>query len=248
MEDWSEGWILGLDTSVPNGGICLYSPSRSALLHKDFPAEPRTSRVALPIIHKFLKDAGIDRQSIQAVGVAQGPGSFTGLRIGLATSKGIAMGLNCPLYGIPSMDALANSAMRRNAELSLPIANFLLIVRDAYHGEVFSTIFGPFIPDSPPTFPYIRAEDDLVGKPENIPVPPTGTVWVIGPKNELPFGRTEEFLNYRFKTMNVTSAPDGVAYLAWEAICRGIPPASPDMQPIYGRKPRAETQWNLPGT
>ena len=65
------------------------------------------SETLLPIIQQVLVDAGITPQNLGGIAVTCGPGSFTGLRIGLATAKGLAQVLECPLVGIPTLDALA---------------------------------------------------------------------------------------------------------------------------------------------
>lgn len=65
------------------------------------------SETLLPIIQQVLLDAGITPQELGGIAVTCGPGSFTGLRIGLAAAKGLAQVLECPLVGIPTLDALA---------------------------------------------------------------------------------------------------------------------------------------------
>ena len=65
------------------------------------------SKVLLGMVASVLSEAGIDAQSIDAVTVGQGPGSFTGLRIGIGVAQGLAYGATCPMIGISSLDALA---------------------------------------------------------------------------------------------------------------------------------------------
>ncbi len=61
----------------------------------------------LPVIDRILKDLGITVKEVDALAVAVGPGSFTSLRVGLATAKALAHVLGKPLTGIPTLDALA---------------------------------------------------------------------------------------------------------------------------------------------
>jgi tRNA A37 threonylcarbamoyladenosine modification protein TsaB len=159
----------------------------------------------------------------------------------------LAFGLERPLYGISSMDALADSALRRNQEKNPAPPNWILTYRDARHGEIFTALFGPcsFEEQSAPTCP--RAGQDRVSPPEEVQLPETGAVLLAGREEDLPPAWSGGSLGPRFQILNIPSAPDGVARLTWEALRRGDPPAGPEIQPIYGRKPRAETQWTPPG-
>ena len=65
------------------------------------------SQTLLPMLDEIKKMIELDIQSIDAIAVTKGPGSFTGLRIGCATAKGLGLALNCPLIAIPTVDALA---------------------------------------------------------------------------------------------------------------------------------------------
>lgn len=68
------------------------------------------SQVLLSMVDSLLSKAGIEVDLLNAVAVGQGPGSFTGLRIGVGVAQGIAYGANCPMVGISSLDALAHQA------------------------------------------------------------------------------------------------------------------------------------------
>lgn len=68
------------------------------------------SQTLLPMIREIVDMTQTDLQELDAVAVAKGPGSFTGLRIGVATAKGLAMSLDKPVIGVPTLDALAYQA------------------------------------------------------------------------------------------------------------------------------------------
>lgn len=68
------------------------------------------SRVLLGMIESVLLEAELTAQALDAVAVGQGPGSFTGLRIGVGVGQGLAFGANCPMIGVSSLDALALQA------------------------------------------------------------------------------------------------------------------------------------------
>ena len=65
------------------------------------------SQTLLPMLDEIKKMTELDMKSIDAIAVTKGPGSFTGLRIGCATAKGLGLALDCPLLAIPTVDALA---------------------------------------------------------------------------------------------------------------------------------------------
>lgn len=98
--------LLAIDTSTRTVGIALYDGTRvlseSTWWSKDY----HTVELA-PAVVDLLQRAGITTQDLTALAVAIGPGSFTGLRIGIALTKGLAFSCQLPLMGIPTLDILA---------------------------------------------------------------------------------------------------------------------------------------------
>jgi tRNA threonylcarbamoyladenosine biosynthesis protein TsaB len=125
--------ILALNTATVQYGIALLHPS-GALKAEVFFA-PGSGRFAsfLPNLHHVLETSQTDPAQIRAVVVATGPGSFTGLRVGLATAKGLAQGLQRPIIGISSLEALAAHV----PATTYPICPIL----NSRRGEVFCAIF-----------------------------------------------------------------------------------------------------------
>lgn len=68
------------------------------------------SQVLLDMVSAVLQEARIQVNELDAIAVGQGPGSFTGLRIGIGVAQGLAYGAQCPMIGVSSLDALANQA------------------------------------------------------------------------------------------------------------------------------------------
>ena len=91
------------------------------------------SQTLLPMIADMLKMSGIDKNDLDAIAVAAGPGSFTGLRIGAATAKGLAQGLGIPIVPISSLEGLAYNLQG----LSNPVCPIM----DARRGQVYSGIY-----------------------------------------------------------------------------------------------------------
>lgn len=89
---------LGVETSSLRGGVALWGTDRPASLLMDTPLHHAEELLALTA--RLLDQSGVTRAEIDRVSVNQGPGSFTGLRIGIATAKGLCQSLRIPLVGV----------------------------------------------------------------------------------------------------------------------------------------------------
>jgi tRNA threonylcarbamoyladenosine biosynthesis protein TsaB len=123
--------ILAIETATP---------SCSAALRIDGEVVVRAevgnnihSQVLLGMIESLLDEAQLSAQALDAVSVGQGPGSFTGLRIGVGVGQGLAFGANCPMIGVSSLDALALQASILQASRD----NSIIAAIDARMGEVY---------------------------------------------------------------------------------------------------------------
>lgn len=122
--------ILSIDTTSRRGSIALSEDG--VLLAQEIQGQPGThvDRLFISIDH-LLQIAMWKRAEIEGVAVAIGPGSFTGLRVGLAAAKGIALALNIPIVGVSSLKSLA---------LNCPIFDGTIVsIIDARRGEVYSS-------------------------------------------------------------------------------------------------------------
>lgn len=86
----------------------------------------------VPLIDRVLKSARYAPKDLTRIGITTGPGSFTGIRIGLATARALGLALSIPVFGITTLRALA---------LEAPIGHDALIALDARHGFVYSQLF-----------------------------------------------------------------------------------------------------------
>ena len=122
--------ILSVETATLAGSVCL---ARGDEVLARFSGDARISHsnTLLHDIDKILSKAHVELAAIDLFAVASGPGSFTGLRIGIATVKGLAATLNCPCVGIPTLHAVAHSGgASENTVALLP----------AGRGEVFAQL------------------------------------------------------------------------------------------------------------
>jgi tRNA threonylcarbamoyladenosine biosynthesis protein TsaB len=100
--------LLAIDTSTRNIGIAIYDGFQ--VLSENIWASCDYHTVELaPAVAETLSRSGIEIQNLKVLAVATGPGSFTGLRIGMAVVKGIALACHLPIIGVPTLDIVAES-------------------------------------------------------------------------------------------------------------------------------------------
>ena len=106
--------LVAIDTATRYAGIALYD-GEQVLSEACWQSERRHSVELTPQLVRMLEQQGRTRADLSAVAVALGPGSFTGLRIGMSLAKGLAMACDIPLLGVPTLDILAyqHQAQRR---------------------------------------------------------------------------------------------------------------------------------------
>lgn len=121
--------LLAIDTSTLLSGVCLWRDGR--VLCERRRVVTTHSEHLLTMIDECFVDAGVAPPAIDAVACGAGPGSFTGLRIGLATAKGLCFALQKPLVMISSLAALAARAPDGRVCAAL----------DAFKGEVYAAVF-----------------------------------------------------------------------------------------------------------
>ena len=100
--------LLALDTSQNSGSIALRADHK-LVYSAFFNISITHSETLMPQIDAALRFCGFSRTDLEAIVLCQGPGSFTGLRIGMATAKGIALGLQIPIYTYNSLQSTALS-------------------------------------------------------------------------------------------------------------------------------------------
>jgi len=131
--------LLGLDTATTTAGIALVDAS-DGIRVLGCARHDTSGRGAdlLVKIDELCRAAGVAPAALGAVAIGAGPGSFTGLRIGMATGKGIAFAAGRPLWAVSSLAALADDALR---ELAIPDPGVICAALDARRGEVFAGCF-----------------------------------------------------------------------------------------------------------
>jgi tRNA threonylcarbamoyladenosine biosynthesis protein TsaB len=112
--------ILAIDTSSKR--LCVGLMNRKGKIVKyNINAGKRHTELLVPTIKKALARAKLSLKEIDYLAVGLGPGSFTGLRIGLATIKGFAAALEKPVVGLPTLDVLARNALPQDDKIVCPV-------------------------------------------------------------------------------------------------------------------------------
>lgn len=106
MEQGKGMKILSIETATLAGGVALMDEARLIAEYR-LHVEVRHSERLLSAIDRLLSDSGTSVADLDAIAVSIGPGSFTGLRVGLSTAKGLAMGGGKPLVTVPTLEAMA---------------------------------------------------------------------------------------------------------------------------------------------
>lgn len=100
--------LLAIDTSTRVSSIALFD-ARGVVAETTWRSSENHTRSLMPEIVRLMELVKASSADLHAIGTATGPGSFTGLRIGLAAAKGLAYSLNAALIGIPTLDIAANA-------------------------------------------------------------------------------------------------------------------------------------------
>lgn len=128
--------LLAFDTSTPTARVALVSPTGESLAEHAKTAA-RHSANLLGLIDEVTREVGVSVAGLAAIACGAGPGSFTGLRVGLAVAKGLALPSGRPLLLVSSLQALAC-----DLAFASPAAALLLPCLDAGKGQVYARLYG----------------------------------------------------------------------------------------------------------
>jgi tRNA threonylcarbamoyladenosine biosynthesis protein TsaB len=144
--------VLGFDTATRATAVALMLDEHQMLRARDDPGaqeHPGHATRLLAMAGELLTTAGISWRSVERIAVGLGPGSFTGLRVGVATARGLAQSLSVELVGVSSSLALAKAALQTPVgEPDAPVDGRVVAVIDARRGEVFAGAYRASGPDS----------------------------------------------------------------------------------------------------
>jgi tRNA threonylcarbamoyladenosine biosynthesis protein TsaB len=130
--------VLAIDTALEACSAAVLDTERAAVAARESRPMLRGHAEALiPLIARVLERAGLDIAEIDRIAVTTGPGSFTGLRVGIAAARGIALATGKPAVGLTTLAAYAAPFIA--ADDTQPV----VVAIDARHGHVYLQVFGP---------------------------------------------------------------------------------------------------------
>ena len=126
-------FILNIETATTNCSVSLSKDGKTIVLKEDNDKSYSHAERLHVYIDEVLKEANINSNKLDAISVSKGPGSYTGLRIGVSTAKGLCFALDKPLISIPTLDGLAHQVKMDDG--------IIVSMLDARRMEVYSAIY-----------------------------------------------------------------------------------------------------------
>ncbi|MGA1795714.1 MAG: tRNA (adenosine(37)-N6)-threonylcarbamoyltransferase complex dimerization subunit type 1 TsaB [bacterium] len=224
--------VLGIETATWMGGVALADDNKGIVAEVNINSPSSHSERLLPGIDRIFRETGTMLKDCDGICVSIGPGSFTGLRIGLATAKGLAFAAGKPMAGVSSLETLA---------LGIPLARMPICpVIDARKGEVFACIFewrGSELVSRTP---------EMVVSPEILMEKITEPTILVG-NGLIPYGA---FFRQGLKEKAVFLTPpfnfpraSVLAMRGMDRLSQGKGVGPEDLVPVYIRPSEAEINW-----
>jgi tRNA threonylcarbamoyladenosine biosynthesis protein TsaB len=220
--------ILAIDTALDACAACVLDTDAARLIAQESQAMKRGHAEALmPLIGRVIRQAGIAFAALDRIAVTTGPGSFTGLRVGLSAARGIGLAADKPVVGLSTLTAYAAPVVGQNA--AQPVVSAI----DARHDQVY--------------FQVVSGDGGSLMRPRVAPIEEAlgaaqfGAVHLVGNAAQILADRWPADALPPFK-VDPQPAPD-IAWLAWlgAAVSPDIAPA----RPYYLRAPDAKHQKDL---
>src|SRR5690606_599843 len=126
-------YILNIETATTNCSVSLSKEGETLVLKEDYNTNYSHAESLHVFIEEVVKKANIQLSQINAIAVSKGPGSYTGLRIGVSAAKGLCFSLGIPLISVDTLESLAYQV---NIE-----SGIIIPLLDARRMEVYSTIY-----------------------------------------------------------------------------------------------------------
>ena len=225
--------ILAFDTALNACSVAIADDSQ-ILAHAHEKRRRGHAEALLPMIEAEMKKAGLTYNDLDLIAVTVGPGTFTGLRIGLAAARGIAIAAKIPIIGITTLEALAAAV-----PLAVTKGRPVIATADARRGEIYMQAFARKEEDEiivPLTSPVAVKTQKAIASLDIEAAVLVGSGATL--LKELP-----DFDSGKNEILNLSDDPDAIDLIRIAA-ARGIPAVdTPPPAPLYLRAPDAK----LPG-
>jgi tRNA threonylcarbamoyladenosine biosynthesis protein TsaB len=129
--------ILNIDTATEHASVCLALDTTTIAIESN-PHQKDHAAFVQPAIQRIFHSTNYELSSVDAIAVSNGPGSYTGLRVGLSTAKGLSYALNKPLILVNTLEIMATAAIENVSELS---PSLFCPMIDARRMEVFAAVY-----------------------------------------------------------------------------------------------------------
>lgn len=222
--------VLGLDASAVAGScaICELDGEKSRIIAESFVNTKQThSQTLLPMVEDMLKNSGVTLEQIDRIAVTSGPGSFTGIRIGVSAVKGLSYALNIPCVGVSTLHALAYNLVG--------FESIACAVMDARCNQFYNALFTieGNVPKRITPDRAISAEE----LSEELKAYANSRIILVGDGAELAF---------RILGVNAELAPVGIRLQKAESVCIASleyqTVSARELLPTYLRLPQAERE------
>jgi tRNA threonylcarbamoyladenosine biosynthesis protein TsaB len=216
--------LLAVDTSTARAGIALYDGD--VLAEVVWQAGRDHGRHLMPAVQETMLRLGKIPADLTAVAAARGPGSFTGLRVGLAVARGLAVALDIPLYGVGSLEILAAGVPLLDASVGgLPVRAVLAAGRGRYATALFR----------PSSHGYILDADVMGVTLETLLRLVTERCAIVGDLDQDGRARLAALGDHVWVAPPALSVrrPAVLAELGWQMLAQGEPPGPDAGEPVY---------------
>lgn len=186
--------ILHLETATTNCSVSIAKDGEMLVLKENNAANYSHSEQLHVFIKEALEEASLLFTDLDAVAISKGPGSYTGLRIGVSSAKGLCFSLDIPLISVPTLQSMAHQVDVKPGELAIPVL-------DARRMEVYSCVYDDVYKDVRETRAEIIDEDSFAEYAS------ASKVYIVGSGAEKIKGALEH-PNFIFDESLVPSAKD----------------------------------------
>lgn len=125
-------YILAIETTGPFGSVCLINENRKPLAYEVTTEEMSHMKNLIPMCDAVLKEAGIEKKDLTHIACSIGPGSFTGVRVGVSTARALAQVLNLPAIPVGTLDAFT----KKECE-----TRYISAILNARRGQVYGMVY-----------------------------------------------------------------------------------------------------------
>ena len=217
--------ILAIDTALEACAAAVIDTEGGTVTAESVPMVRGHAEALMPLIGRVMAKAGVPYAAIDRIAVTTGPGSFTGLRVGISAARGIALAADKPAYGVTTLGAYAAPLIAEDEKTTVVVAI------DARHQHVYLQVFGPG--GRTVIAPRIATVADAIGAAaaaERVVIAGTGADLLMA---SWPAGRPAPV------KIETKKAPD-IVWVGRMAAGSGDNPGPP--KPLYLRAPDAQPQ------